>query len=136
MTDTTADLFADSPITSDLLDRLDDPAIEHQWEGTLADMLACSQAALERAGQAPEQTHKLAQIVVLALADYMGGRALYLPRGHALKTALRDQQIWREFRGNNVRLLARRYKLCEQAVYRIIQRQRAIQRARVQHALF
>ena len=135
MTDTTADLFADTPLTPDLLDRLDDPDIAHQWEGTLADLLACSDAALKRTGLDESQAHKLAQVVVLAMADYMGGRALYLPRGHALKTALRHAQIYREFTGNNIPWLVRRYKISEQMVYNIIRRQRAIQQARCQYAL-
>lgn len=64
---------------------------------------------------------------MLHLASEIGGRAIYLPKGVALRLSARDLEICERFRGNNYRELAREYDLTEMRVRQIVD---AWQRAR------
>ena len=78
----------------------------------------------------------LSEVLVTALSTYMGGRDIYIPNGERLKDALRDIQIWREFKGNNIEALSRKYDLTERRITQIIKFQRAAFVARKQRSLF
>ena len=108
----------------DLIGDYDQTALAPRWEGTLADVRDCITAAFSRAPSVLTEPRQLAEVATLALAEYLGGRAVYLPRGHVLKTALRDQRLFADYTGDNIHELTRKYRLCEQAVYGIIRRQR------------
>jgi Mor family transcriptional regulator len=51
---------------------------------------------------------------------------MYFPQGHFVRIAIRDAQIWREFTGDNLSELARRYRLTSRRIRDILDRQRVI----------
>jgi Mor family transcriptional regulator len=121
----------------DLIQR-DDVVDESQWAPLLVDMVRVVEADIaRRSGQAAtpaafaESRH-----IVLALAEYFGGRQVYLPKGDRLKTALRDAEIWRKFTGRNTRELADEHGLSEFHMYAILKRQRALHARKLQGRLF
>lgn len=111
-----------------------DKASHANWPATLAQMMDVTCAALERGGVNAERAEALARIAVIAQAHYIGGRSLYLPRGKALETALRDDAIWRASRRGNTLELAQQYGLSDRAIQMIVRRQTLLHRARVQAA--
>ena len=110
---------------------------DSRWPKTMAELVDVYTSAAVREGIAPDtdRANHIARWVVLTLGQHFGGRMTYLPRGDQLKTALRHNQIWAEFTGNNVEALASKYKLSSVRVYKIIQEQRALHRAKVQPQL-
>lgn len=56
------------------------------------------------------------------LAEHWGGQLITFPKDHFFKLASRDLQIFNEFTGNNHSDLARKYRLCTRAIYKIIER--------------
>lgn len=66
----------------------------------------------------------------------LGSRDMYIPNGERLKDALRDIQIWREFKGDNIESLSRKFGLTERRITQIIKFQRAAYVARNQRSLF
>ena len=79
---------------------------------------------------------ELAERLVLEIANYLGGRPVYLPRGDALKRALRDRRIWRDSGKVPPDDLATREGLCLQQVYKIVGEMRALEKRRRQPGLF
>lgn len=80
------------------------------------------------------QQHKklTGEELTLILTDMMGGKVLYFPRAESLKTFIRDQQIFKEFTGNNHKALSDKYDLTEPRIYQIIQEQRELRRSKEQ----
>jgi Mor family transcriptional regulator len=131
------DLISTNDNTGDLLDQVNDSHLpEGRWPQMLADFIDVLRAAYKRDGLDDEQTDRLARQGVLALSDYLGGRYFYLAKGENLKAFLRDDQIWREFNGQNIAELAQRYNVSERHVYRVLAEQRAMRRKRRQGQLF
>ncbi|WP_265535386.1 Mor transcription activator family protein [Pseudomonas saponiphila] len=125
------------PDDSDRLDpnkvlaHMEDPAVITRWEGTLKEMVEIAEAELNtKLHSTPEVVPEIARSVVFAICDTMGGSVIYLPRGDALKKAMRDAAIFRAWRDHNapISTLVRRYKLASQTIYEIIARQRALHR--------
>ena len=56
------------------------------------------------------------------LMSYFGGQQLYVPL--RLNTSNRDQNIYADFKGNNIKELCRKYCLSEKHIYKIIRQQR------------
>lgn len=78
----------------------------------------------------PREKAKLeAKAVVAALANYFGGRQIYLPKGNTLKKALRDIDIYRQANGRNTRELADTFGCTERNIQRIVQEQTQLHRA-------
>lgn len=134
MPDDTLDLGFDIP--EDALERMQDPEILRKWPQGLSDMLTVITAALRRAGDDEATARDRAFRAVRALAQYGGGRSLYVPQGHQLERALRDRAIWERFDGTNVSELAAWAKLTEVQIYSILAEQRKLARARLQPELF
>jgi len=114
-----------------VLEHMNDPVVLKRWEGTLTEMSTLAEIKLrellpDRADQVPI----LARAVVFAICDTMGGAVFYVPRGAPLKRALRDAEIFRDWRESNTRPdeLARKFGLVSQTVYDIIARQRELHR--------
>ena len=132
------DLFADDhEIMGQLFDKLDTiPAEElaNAWEGVLADLVGVIKAETERQGKPFDQ--QTIEKVVLAIAHYLGGRAIYLPTGDRLKSALRDYAIFNDYNGRNIRELSARYDLAEPHIYAIIRKIRGLLKKRHQPELF
>ena len=114
-----------------VLAHMEDAVVLARWQGTLVEMSSLAESQLhqelpDRADDVP----KIARAVVYAICQTMGGAVVYIPRGDKLRRALRDAEIFREWRDKNVRpdALARKFDLSSQAVYDIIARQRVLHR--------
>lgn len=106
----------------------------HRWPSTLQSLCELMRVTLE--GYKVTNSLMLSEALATSLSTYLGGRDVYIPNGERLKDALRDIQIWREFKGNNLELLSRSYGLTERRVSQIIAEQRAAFVARKQRKLF
>lgn len=124
------------PDDSDQLDakkvlaNMQDPAVLSSWEGSLREMVEIAEAKLLAEIKPDVPAAELARHVVFAICSVMGGRVVYLPRGDALKRALRDAKIYREWKdiGTPIPELVSKYDLANQTIYDIIRRQRALHR--------
>ena len=124
------------PDDSDKLDpdkvlaHMQDPKVLTRWEGTLREMVEIAEAKLETEMGPTATPAGLARHVVFAICDTLGGSVIYLPRGELLKKAMRDAEIYREWRDDGVQPveMVKRYRLANQTLYAIIARQRALHR--------
>lgn len=124
------------PDDSDQLDAkkvlasMQDPTVIPRWEGSLKEMVEIAEAKLLVEMKPTSTAQELARHVVFAICSTMGGGVIYLPRGDALKRAMRDTSIYRDWRDNGIQPmdLVRKYKLANQTIYEIIARQRALHR--------
>lgn len=124
------------PDDSDKLDpakvlaHMQDPAVLTRWEGTLREMVEIAEAKLNTEMADGVTSAELARHVVFAICDTLGGSVIYLPRGEALKKAMRDAAIFQDWREKGIQPvdLVRKYRLANQTLYAIISRQRALHR--------
>jgi Mor family transcriptional regulator len=96
------------------------------WQGTLGDIHATIAAILREQGHTAEQVSRLSGQLAMALCTTLGGRVVYLPRGESVRRAIRDVQLftdWRE-QAQSIASLAAKYRLSVQTVYDIISKQR------------
>lgn len=129
----TEQLFEDDSDRLDpakVLAHMDDPTVLNRWEGTLREMVEIAEAKLRAELPDEARVPELARHVVFAICDTMGGSVIYLPRGEALKKALRDAAIYQDWREHSAQPheLSRKYRLAVQTIYDIIARQRALHR--------
>ena len=108
---------------------------ESKWAPMLANILSVLEVTYQRKGMDPASAFSLASASTVALADYLGGRSAYIPRGDRLKLALRDAEIYRRARGGNIEQLAVEFKLTTITIYKIIKDQGRLYRAKVQWPL-
>jgi Mor family transcriptional regulator len=84
--------------------------------------------------------HQVAAEIALGVAEHVrrniGGVSLYIPRGHAYEATQREQQIYRDFKGDNYQELARQYDLTEMRIRQIVNQVGAVERAKRQQNLF
>lgn len=120
----------------ELIERDDAPVDEALWAPLLCDMLRVIEADKLRRGSPKADAFSDASSTVLAIAEYFGGRQVYLPKGERLKIALRDAEIWSKFTGKNARKLAETYGVSEIHMYAILKRQRALHTRKLQGRLF
>ena len=116
---------------SKVLANMNDPVILKRWEGTLIEMASLAEIKLrEVLPDHVDQVPQIARAVVYAICETMGGAVVYIPRGNILRRALRDAEIFREWREQSTRPdeLARKHDLASQTVYDIIARQRELHR--------
>ncbi|MGE7992530.1 Mor transcription activator family protein [Pseudomonas sp. NPDC089554] len=114
-----------------VLAHMNDAVVLNRWEGTLIEMASIAESKLRQIlPDKPDEVPKIARAVVFSICETMGGAVVYIPRGDTLRRALRDAEIFREWREKNVRpdALARKFDLSSQAVYDIIARQRVLHR--------
>lgn len=114
-----------------LLEHLDhlegDPKL---WPRTLANLLAVIENQLERSQPSHKgDCGKMARDITAAIAHYLGGRQVYLPRDARLQRALRDHQIYKAHRGNNHQALADQHGLTVIQIYNIVAKQEKLFRA-------
>jgi Mor family transcriptional regulator len=129
----TESLFPDDSDKLDankVLAHMQDPAVLTRWEGTLREMVEIAEAKLNNEMGEGATSAELARHVVFAICDTLGGSVIYLPRGDALKRAMRDAAIFQEWREKGIQPvdLVRKYRLASQTIYDIISRQRALHR--------
>lgn len=129
----TEDLFPDDSDQLDankVLASMQDPTVIPRWEGSLKEMVEIAEAKLLIELKPTSTAQELARHVVFSICSTMGGCVIYLPRGDALKRAMRDTSIYRDWRDNGVHPadLGRKYKLANQTIYEIIGKQRVLHR--------
>lgn len=129
------------PMTCDVMDLL----LEHhaalpppgRWPPLLRQMVDVMATYNERAlKMTPKQAADDAIERVVLVANYLGGRFVYLPRGDALRVAARDALIYRLSNRMPVHQLATLFGLGEHIVYRILAREKALEVDRLQGKLF
>jgi Mor family transcriptional regulator len=130
MTDKT-DMFGDD-LTLDpekVLEHLDVEVPKRRWDSMMRRLMLAVTDALGK-HLSPDQVEQLAPNVVLSICDQVGGHICYFPRGVALRAALRDIQLYADWKHRNVPPyeLATKYQLAVQTVYEIIKRQRLLAR--------
>lgn len=86
------------------------------------------EAVLRELQSPPEQASHAAFEIVRRFAASTGGTSIYIPKVDQLLRYGRDEEIVREFRGDNVKAIARKYGISEVWVYAIIRRQRELRR--------
>ena len=97
-----------------------------EWSKTLANMHDVACAALIR--KKIEEPAALATAVITAIADYLGGRLIYLPQGAAAKIAARDREIYARMGKSTALELAAEYGLNHIHIYKIVRQQRELLR--------
>jgi len=123
-----------------LLDGADDLASipESKWAPLLADLLRVLEALYQRRGMDAAAAWDMASSSTIAIADFLGGRVAYIPRGDRLRNAIRDAGIWRAYDGKpaTIERLADLHGLSTITIYSICKVQRALSLAHRQRALF
>jgi len=134
------DLLGDESFSESLLEHLDEIPrdIQRKWPKDLAALIDIYEASLKRQGLDNALARRLAHFLLAELANYCGGRHIYLPKGDRLKHAIRDVDLFRDWRdrGLSPDHLAGKYKISVQHVYRILNEQRTLHLRRVQPDLF
>jgi len=113
-----------------VLASMKDPLVRSRWEGSLREMVEVAEAKLVAEMGPASTAAELARHAVFAICSTMGGSLIYLPRGDALKRAMRDATIFRDWKDNDTPIpdLVRKYNLANQTIYDIISKQRALHR--------
>lgn len=113
-----------------ILASMNDPTVLARWEGTLGAMVKIAEIELGKALNDDQRATDLAQRVIFAVCEHLGGSVMYLPRGTRLKNAIRDVAIYRDWREHGIipADLVGKYTLSSQTIYAIINRQRALHR--------
>lgn len=110
---------------------------ETKWAPMLANLVGVLEATFRRRGHDDDDALRLACDGVLAIAEYGGGRVMYLPRGDRLRIALRDAEIHRRWQGGvSIPALAAAHDITEIHVYRIVAEQRRLYLGKAQGQLF
>lgn len=83
-------------------------------------------------GLDPERAAHGGYLIMRRIAEAVGGAAIYIPTADSIERHERDEAIWREFTGDNVHELARKYGVTTIHLYRLIKRLRAEEAAKRQ----
>jgi Mor family transcriptional regulator len=130
------DLFNTAAKTTDKILGHADPGIlgdTRSWPRTLADLVDVIADHLETSERMdPDVAMEKAQDIILVLSHYLGGQAVYLPKGDKIKRAVRDAAIYRAFNGSNHLELAKRSGLTPARIYAILDEQRKLRESRQQ----
>lgn len=129
------------PISADAFDvaklgAADMREARHRWPQRLAELFDVQLAYALRSGMDPETAERDATERTFLIADYIGGRLLYIPSGEKLRIAVRDLQMARAQGRVSVDDLARRHSLSQQQVYNILTEQSRLVVDRMQGKLF
>lgn len=138
MQESQSELFQPDDDLLTLLDNIDtldtDPRL---WPKTLHDLMSVMEAQIKtRHPKLSSNAYEIARTNVIAVAHYLGGRQLYLPRDDRLQKAFRDYKIYHQFTGNNHKELAEEHGLTSVQIYNIVANQHKLHTARIQPSLF
>ncbi|AZE10198.1 hypothetical protein C4K10_1908 [Pseudomonas chlororaphis subsp. aureofaciens] len=113
-----------------ILAHMKDPTVLARWEGVLGDMVRVAEAELRKALEDDPRSTELAQLVIYSVCEHLGGGVMYLPNGARLKRAMRDADLYKDWRDKGIKPadLVGKYKISSPTVYDIITRQRALHR--------
>ena len=79
---------------------------------------------------------RMAMIMLARLCKDVGGVQFYFPKGEVLEHQLKSMNIWRDFDGNNIFELAKKYDTSTQNIYAAIRKMRALECRKRQKQLF
>lgn len=112
------------------------PESQRRWAPMLVDMLRVIEATHVRRGMLADDAFSASLDAVTALAEYFGGRPVYIPRGDRLMTALRDAEIFRRAKAGNYEQLAEEHGLTVLHIYRVVREQKQLHLRKMQGRLF
>ncbi|HIF9532283.1 TPA: Mor transcription activator family protein [Photobacterium damselae] len=124
----TIDMLGFGSVCADDIDRMVSDDEVHRWPETVREIYLLFKHEIG------DQRQALGLLV--SLCKNFGGVQFYLPRGSQLDIAVQNLKIWNEFKGNNVKELARKYEVSEQHIYRILAKMRKSEFKRTQYDLF
>ncbi|MFU2058620.1 Mor transcription activator family protein [Avibacterium paragallinarum] len=101
-----------------------------KWATILGEIIDVFANELKELGESEENAIKKAQSLAFKLGEYFGGKSFYLPFGSRLKVALRDNEIYHSFTGDNLQELVKKFHLSESHIYSIIRNQRKLNKER------
>lgn len=99
-----------------------------KWGETLTSITECLTHSLIKQGETAETAQEKAMQLTADLGNYLGGTTFYLPMGKAIQIALRNARIYKEFTGDNVQALIKKYHLSQTQIYDILRQQRKLQK--------
>lgn len=99
-----------------------------KWHVTLMEMIAAVCSAFVSEGKPQPQAEVDAEVAVRGIYKTFRGNQLYIPFSAATERALLHARIFAEFDGHNQQELSRKYGMSVPAIYRIIKKQREINR--------
>lgn len=118
---------------ADLLIEAADEANPAPWQETMAEIadLCADELRASLAGIPQEEARRLGASLAVRLSAELGGSSYYWPKGDALSRAAIHLTIWSEYDGTKdgpgcARALARRYRMAENSIRRILARQREL----------
>lgn len=101
------------------------------WGDNLGEIVDVFENVLYKLGETDrKKAQEKAQVLTIELADFWGGKSVYLPIGKKVRIALRNAQVFKDFNGENVPELVKKYHISESTVYSIIREQRRLQKER------
>ncbi|WP_076591988.1 Mor transcription activator family protein [Herminiimonas arsenitoxidans] len=84
--------------------------------------------------------HQDAAEIAMSVSEHVrkniGGVGLYLPKGVHYEASLREQEIYKDFKGDNFHILVRKYGLTEMRIRQIVTKVGNYERAKRQQNLF
>ncbi|EHK90955.1 Mor transcription activator family protein [Aggregatibacter actinomycetemcomitans] len=104
--------------------------IKGKYEGLIGEMFDVLLNEFEKNEKTKNEALKLAERTVLTISNYFGGRSFYLPSGSVLKRQIRDNQIFKEFKGNNMDEISRKYNLSAPHIYSILRKQQELRKTK------
>ncbi|MDP1696478.1 MAG: Mor transcription activator family protein [Xanthomonadaceae bacterium] len=106
-----------------------------KWAPFLTELLQVLEARYARRGMCARDAFDLARDSVLEIAQHLGGRVRYIPRGDRIRTSLRDAEIYRRCNGRNHDALATEFGITAIHVYRVCRQQYKLHLGRMQGRL-
>lgn len=99
-----------------------------KWGETLTSITECLTHSLIKQGETAETAQEKAMQLTADLGNYLGGTTFYLPMGKTIQIALRNARIYKDFTGDNVQALIKKYHLSQTQIYDILRQQRKLQK--------
>ncbi|WP_321276941.1 Mor transcription activator family protein [Thiomicrorhabdus indica] len=113
------------------IDGLEFDDIKSCWPQRMVELYEVISIVLEKQSLSESENHQLSAILVKAIGEYFGGQSFYLPRNQKMERFMRDIAIYKEFTGDNIAELAKKYKVTHQTVYVAIAKQRDLRQKKL-----
>lgn len=111
-------------------------ADKSRWPQRLVELYDVLFAYARKVGRSESDAALDASAQSVLIADYLGGSVVYLPRGEALRKAVRDSEAYRRHNGRNTEVLAREYGMTTTKFYELLARERKRRLRKMQGKLF